>query len=104
MADSSVLVNEESGDIVKVGDEVTDFRGEVATVRGWRVGSHPGSTGRIVVADGWGAFGQHEYYPSVYGCKVVDLTDHPSHDEPIEGCDDCAEKVAAMWERMQRPY
>lgn len=54
------------GTPVKEGDTVTDFRGDTATVTGWQVPRHEGSTGRVYVREGetTGA-----YFPSVYGLK-----------------------------------
>lgn len=55
------------GRTVSIGDEVTDFRGEKATVTGWQVPAHPGSTGRVhVEIETPTAKYQQGYYPSVY--------------------------------------
>lgn len=64
------LVNA-SGATINVGDKVTSFRGEVATVQGWfKAPDGSASTGRIhVIFDG--DDGERSFYPSVFECKVV---------------------------------
>ena len=57
------LVNAE-GNEVQIGDKVTSFRGEEATVKSWSEPHKPSSTGRIYTTAG-------EYFPSVYDCKFV---------------------------------
>lgn len=53
---------------VEKGDTVADFRGETATVIGWREPHKVGSTGRIIVSvEGW----EQEFYPSVFDCEFV---------------------------------
>lgn len=59
-----ILKHKDTGAPVVIGDEVTDFRGEKATVIGWEEPKHSASTGRVYVAVGEGSQG---YYPSVYG-------------------------------------
>lgn len=51
---------------VEVGDSVTGFRGEHATVVGWQEPRHAGSTGRVYVREGTY---ESSYYPSVYNLK-----------------------------------
>jgi hypothetical protein len=63
------LINKATGEEVKVGDVVTDFRGEQAKVTGWVRPYHAGSTGRIYVQRGLHDQG---YYPSVYDCEWQD--------------------------------
>lgn len=64
------LVYVESGIEVKVGDKVTDFRGDKAIVTGWREPQTSNSTGRIYVD-----FDKvcSEFYPSVFNCKFVPI-------------------------------
>lgn len=50
------------GSAVQEGDEVTDFRGDTAIVRGWQYPVHSNSTGRVDTDEG-------SYYPSVYELK-----------------------------------
>ena len=61
---------DKSGKEVNVGDKVTSFRGEIATVQGWTKPLHSASTGRIHVQwhDGLTA----SYYPSVFDCIIVE--------------------------------
>lgn len=59
-----------AGRSVQIGDVVTSFRGEEATVTGWQEPRHEGSTGRIRVkwlgVDGCTATYDLDYYPSVF--------------------------------------
>jgi hypothetical protein len=55
----------EDGREVRVGDEVTDFRGEKSVVTGWELPRHSGSTGRVyVITDANNS--PAGYYPSVF--------------------------------------
>ena len=66
MANSGTLISTKDGHVIKVGDELADFRGEVWRVTGWREPQHAGSTGRIYVErDGH----QMEYFPGVFDAK-----------------------------------
>lgn len=67
----SRLVNSSTGATVKVGDIVTSFRGEPATVLEWIDPKHSGSTGRIVVRMHDGN-SRESYYPGVFNCEIVD--------------------------------
>lgn len=44
-----LLVNEKTGAVIKIGDTVTTFRGEKATLINWTAPSHEGSTGRVYI-------------------------------------------------------
>ncbi len=57
-----ILINTVTKQPVKVGDMVTNFRGEPSIVLGMTEPRHSGSTGRIRVDFG-------EYYPSVFQCE-----------------------------------
>jgi hypothetical protein len=61
------LIHEKTGQPVTIGETVTDFRGDTATVTGWQEPHKPESTGRINVrlpqADS-----DCQYYPGVFGC------------------------------------
>lgn len=66
----SRLVNTTTGAIVNVGDRVTSFRGDTATVLDWVPPKHRGSTGRIVVQM-HDNNSRESYYPSVFDCEIV---------------------------------
>lgn len=59
------LVYKDTGVPVKVGDIVTDFRGDKDVVTGWASPRNSNSTGRIYVTGG-------EFYPSVFGCVWIE--------------------------------
>jgi hypothetical protein len=62
------VVHEYTGDIVNVGDEIVDFRGDVVTFLGVSKKPEGASTGRVHVAgDGW----DMHYYPSVFALKIL---------------------------------
>jgi hypothetical protein len=66
----------EDGHEVKVGDEVTTFRGEKAVVTGWVAPLHAASTGRVhikFVHDVTSAWSGHEgeFFPSVIDTHIV---------------------------------
>ena len=65
-----VLTKDESE--VKIGDRVASWRGNEAVVTGFCPPQHSGSMGRICVREGTSALST-EYFPSVYGCKTVDI-------------------------------
>lgn len=54
---------------VKIGQIVTDFRGETAIVTGWQEPHKPSSSGRIYVKFTEDQQMSNEYYPSVYGAE-----------------------------------
>jgi hypothetical protein len=62
------LYNTKTNEPVKKDDQITDFRGERATVKGWTEPRHSGSTGRIDVRYE-GTTGSQEFYPSVFNCE-----------------------------------
>jgi hypothetical protein len=64
------LVHNETGEEVKIGHAVVDFRNEPGTVTGWREPKGANSTGRIEVG-GW------EFYPDVFNCKWIEREDVP---------------------------
>jgi hypothetical protein len=57
-----ILVNRTTGKQVKVGDEVTSFRGEKTTVKYMNPPHKSSSSGFV-----------NNYYASVYDCKFVEL-------------------------------
>lgn len=59
---------------VKVGDVVTDFRGDKATVKYFREPHKPSSEGKITVTED-GSDWSAEYYVSVYGLEWIDRED-----------------------------
>jgi len=61
------LVHTDTGKPVEIGETVTDFRGDKATVIGMTQPRHEGSTGRIHVRAPEGY--EHGYYPSVFNCE-----------------------------------
>ena len=65
-SDLKTLVNSETLEPVRVGDIVTDFRGETCTISGGRAPDKPSSTGRVWVNE----FSQ-EYFPGVFNLKWV---------------------------------
>jgi hypothetical protein len=62
IVDSSWASDESNGTEVKVGDEVTSFRGEKAKVLAFYPPKHGGSSGHIETTIGC-------HYPQVYNCK-----------------------------------
>ena len=66
------LVHKDGREVV-VGETVTDFRGDTATVTGWETPRSPASTGRLYVKaeDGW----TQGYYPSVFDCEWIERED-----------------------------
>ncbi len=54
-----------NGEEVKVGDLVTDFRGDEAIIVHWEAPEHEGSTGRVYVRYAREVF-DTLYYPSVF--------------------------------------
>lgn len=66
------LINEKTGNEVKTGEVVHDFRGEAAIITGWQEPRHSASTGRVHVKEMNEQGFTGEYYPSVYGLKWVE--------------------------------
>ena len=62
------LVSKITGEEIKVGQVVKNFRGEKMKVMGWWPGRHPGSTGRVETDKG-------AYYPSVIDAEVVPIVE-----------------------------
>jgi hypothetical protein len=60
------LINAKTDEEIKVGDVVTDFRGDKHKLVAWTRPKHPGSTGRVTLSD------NRVVYPSVIGAKIVD--------------------------------
>ena len=56
------LINRTTGKEVKIGDTVTDFRGETATVKYVRPPHKSSSNGFV-----------NNFYASVYDCKFVEI-------------------------------
>ena len=67
------LVNEKTGQEVKVGEVVTSFRGEKFTLRSAELPRHSGSSGRVVVLPKGvtNSFDAQEFFPSVFDLKFV---------------------------------
>lgn len=63
------LIKETTGEEVKTGEVVHDFRGKAAIVTGGAQPRHKGSTGRVYVREMNEQGFTGEYYPSVYGLK-----------------------------------
>jgi len=61
------LVHEKTGEPVKIGETLTNFRGDAATCKGGEPPRHDGSTGWVWI----GGADYRGYYPSVYGLKWV---------------------------------
>ena len=64
------LINEITGDELKVGQRVKTFRDEWGTLMGFRPGSHEGSTGRVWVQMD-DCTEQREFFPGVIDAKIV---------------------------------
>lgn len=63
------LIDMRTGRVIRVGDDVADFRGELARVTGWDSPRHPGSSGRVTVRTDDGP--EREYYPSVFNLRIA---------------------------------
>ncbi len=63
-SEMKTLFNMTTGEPVRVGDIVTDFRGETCTISGGRAPHKPSSTGRVWVEE----FSQ-EYFPGVFNLE-----------------------------------
>jgi hypothetical protein len=61
------LINEETGQAVKLPTTLKDFRGDSVRVIGFTSPHKPSSTGRVHTGDGM------SYYPSVVGCRIGEL-------------------------------
>jgi hypothetical protein len=64
------LINESTGNELKKGDIVQDFRGESHVLIGFRAPHKPASTGRVIVKS-LDSEDVREYYPSVINAKIV---------------------------------
>lgn len=60
-SEMKTLRNMTTGEPVRIGDTVTDFRGDTATIKGGRAPHKPGSTGRV-----WTDEYSQEYFPAVF--------------------------------------
>lgn len=76
-----ILVDEKTGEKFVLGTKRADFRGDTVYVFGYVPPRHEGSTGRVWVSKkrvpktvSWPKDGA-EYYPSVYGLKIVPVQD-----------------------------
>lgn len=69
------LVHKATGEEVRIGDLVIDFRGDKATVTATEEPRHAASSGRIYVVDAEGFRGN--YYPSVFDCEWIEREDRP---------------------------
>lgn len=66
------LVRESTGEEVKTGEVVHDFRGKAAILTSWALPKSPASTGRVYIKEMNERGLTGEYYPSVYGLKWVE--------------------------------
>jgi hypothetical protein len=63
------LVDTTTGREIKIGDQVKTFRGEPATVKGFRPPHKPGSSGRVIVDLG---NGDRDFFPGVINARLVE--------------------------------
>jgi hypothetical protein len=75
------LIDLKTGKEVKIGDTVTDFRGDKAELTGIYPPRHSNSSGRVTVWDGKMT---GEYFPSVFGCQIVEEQDTRPYELPHE--------------------
>lgn len=68
------LIHRTSGAIVQIGDRVKTFRGEAATVTGWREPHKPASSGYVSIAID-GLTGSAEYHVGVANLEWIDRED-----------------------------
>ena len=70
-ADGPILIDSATGKTLKVGDTLTDFRGEKSVLTGMTPPHKPSSTGRVFVAEDWGDGKKHEgsYFPGVFNAE-----------------------------------
>lgn len=66
-----ILVDDATDQEIEVGTIVKTFRGEECKLLGFTAPRHDGSTGRVLVEIGRNRM---EYYPSVIGCKIVEVS------------------------------
>jgi hypothetical protein len=67
------LVNTKTGKEVRIGEIVTTFRGEQATLTDWAAPFTPASTGRVYLKFESGM--EHGYFPTVIETKIVKVSD-----------------------------
>lgn len=79
---SNFLIGQHTGRKFFPGDEVTDFRGGVATLVGIEPPHKPSSTGRVYVREA-GEEITRSYFPGVYGLRP------PTEEEKMEHMIDC---------------
>jgi hypothetical protein len=65
------LVRQSDGSEIKIGDEVSDFRGRVCILKGMEPPKHSASTGRVTLQDR-GAPHMSYVYPSVIESLFVE--------------------------------
>lgn len=78
------VVRDAAGDTVVLGDTVTSFRGETATLLKVLRPERPGSSGKVTTTLG-------THYATVYGLTIRVATGQPAHD--------C---TATCWEQMNQ--
>lgn len=93
------LIDTTTGDRIEVGQTVTDFRGETATVTGWSAPHKPSSTGRIHVEGELSG----SFYPSVFSCAFVELDPSEADSTPDEMPLTLADKVRMASVRNTTP-
>ena len=65
------LINRTTGEELVIGQQVTTGRGEVYTLKGFRIPHKPASTGRVYVKKE-GAQYSDEFFPNVIDAEIVD--------------------------------
>jgi hypothetical protein len=71
------LIEEASGNEVKPGMTVLNFRNEIYKVTGFLSPQHVGSTGRVLVVSCDENTKEQMFYPNVFGLKIVEAKDDP---------------------------
>lgn len=88
-----MLAHEKTGKEIKIGSKVKGFRGTYH-IKGFEMPHHSGSTGRVIVHDKRGAFGQSQYFPGVVDAKIVK---RPAVKEDVEQVDELSKKTLASY-------
>lgn len=78
------LIHRETGEEIRPGDTVTDFRGNEVTFCYISRLPEPGKSGKIILSDTPdNPFAQREYYPTVVGARI-EVADPLDGDDPDE--------------------
>lgn len=89
-----MLAHEKTGKEIKIGSKVKGFRGTYH-IKGFEMPHHSGSTGRVIVHDKRGAFGQSQYFPGVVDAKIVKRPKAVKED--VEQVDELSKKTLASY-------